>query len=103
MWGCHIFRFQAFVEARLLNCINCNPVPPETRNHPDEASEKFASLQTHSGPQLDLEIALSDVSAKVQPHELLQPGRRCVETSGDVIKDASTASARICRALFYAR
>jgi hypothetical protein len=39
-----------------------------------------------SGLQSDLEIALSGVPAKVQPHGfLLQPGRRCVETSGDVI------------------
>src|SRR2546430_2924010 len=39
-----------FVEAGLLNCINCNPVPRGTTNHSDEASEKFASLQTDSGP-----------------------------------------------------
>jgi site-specific DNA-methyltransferase (adenine-specific) len=26
-----------FVEAGLLNCINCNPVPRGTRNHPHEA------------------------------------------------------------------
>ena len=75
------------VEAELLNCINCcNPVPCGTRNHSDEASEKFASLQTDSGLQLALEIALSGVSAKVQPLGLIQPCRRCVETSGDVIK-----------------
>jgi hypothetical protein len=50
-------RFNFFVEAGLLNCINCNPIPRGTRNHPHEASEKFASLQTDSGLQLDLEIA----------------------------------------------
>ena len=38
-----------------------------------------------SGCQLNLEIALSGVSAKVQ--SAFQPGRRCVETSDDVIKD----------------
>jgi hypothetical protein len=37
--------------------INCNPVQRGTRNRPDKASEKFASLQTDSGLQLDLEIA----------------------------------------------
>jgi len=37
-----------------------------------------------SGFQLNLEIALSGVSAKVQ--SAFQPGRRCVETSDDVIK-----------------
>jgi hypothetical protein len=48
---------------------------------------------------LDLEIALSDASAKVQPHGLLQPGRRCVETSGDVIENGFMPSGKICRAL----
>jgi hypothetical protein len=38
-----------------------------------------------SGLQLNLEIALSGVSAKVQ--SAFQAGRRCVETSDDVIKD----------------
>jgi hypothetical protein len=50
---------------------------------------------------LDLEIALSGVSAKTQPLRLTQPCRRCVETSGDVIKSAFTASASIFRALSY--
>ncbi len=53
--------------------------------------------------KMDLEIALSGFPAKVQHHELLQPGRRCVETSGDVIGLAFTSPATICRALFYAR
>ena len=81
-----IFFVSSLVEVGFLNCINCcNPVPCGTRNHPDEASEKFASLQTDSGLQLDLEIALSGVPAKIQPRRLLQSGRRYVETSGDVI------------------
>ena len=62
-----------FVEAGLLNCIRCNPVPHGTRNHPEKAFEKFASLQTDSGPQLDLEIAQSGVAAKVQPHGVFSP------------------------------
>ena len=62
-------------------------------------SEKFASLRTDSGLQLDLEIALSGVPAKVQPHGLSQSGRKCVETSGDVTENAFMASARVCRAL----
>jgi hypothetical protein len=41
---------------------------------------------------LDLEIALSGVPAKVQPHELLQLGRRCVETSDDVIENDFTST-----------
>ena len=32
-----IFLFSFFVEVGLLNCINCNPVPRGTRNHPHEA------------------------------------------------------------------
>ena len=45
-----------FVEAGLLICVFCKPVPRGTRNRL-EASEKFASLQTDSGLQSDLEIA----------------------------------------------
>ena len=48
-----------------------------------------------------MEIALSGVPAKDQPPRLIQPCRRCVETSGDVIKSAFTAFASICRALSY--
>src|SRR5437773_9782249 len=44
------------------------------------------------GLQLDLEIALSGVSAKVQPHGFFSPCRRCVETSGDVIESTITSS-----------
>ena len=29
--------FSFFVETGLVNCINCNPVPRGTRNHPHEA------------------------------------------------------------------
>src|SRR5437868_9442887 len=48
--------------------------------------------------QVDLEIASSGVSAKVQPLRLIQPCRRCVETSGDVTENAFTVFARIRRA-----
>ncbi len=48
-------------------------------------SKSAGSLSADSGLQLDLEIALSGFPAEVQPHGFLQPGRRCVETSGDVI------------------
>jgi len=58
----------------------------ETENHSDEAHLKCGFTSADSGLQLDLEIALSGVSAKVQPHEQTQPGRKCVETSGDVIE-----------------
>ena len=35
--------------------------------------QRAASLQTDSGLQLDLEIAFSGVSAKVQPHGFFSP------------------------------
>jgi len=42
----------------------------ETENHSDEAHLlKCDFTSADSGLQLDLEIALSGVSAKVQPHE----------------------------------
>jgi len=40
---------------------------------------------------LDLEIALNGVSAKIQPPGLLQPSRRYVETSDDVIEEDFTS------------
>jgi hypothetical protein len=50
------------------------------------ASKKFGLTSADSGLQLDLEIALSGVPAKIQPHGLLQPSQGCVETSGDEIE-----------------
>ncbi len=47
-----------------------------------------------SGLQLDLEIALNGVSAKIQPPPAFQPGRKCVETSDDVIEDDFTSNSR---------
>ena len=46
-----------------------------------------------SGLQLNLEIALSGASAKVKPpNRLFRTGRKCVETSDDVIKDDSIST-----------
>src|SRR5205823_8137930 len=56
------------------------------------------SLRLTRGLQLDLEIALNGVSAKIQPLRLIQPCRRKVETSDDVIEEAFTRSATVCRA-----
>lgn len=50
--------------------------------------------------QLNLEIALGGVAAKVQPHGPLQPGRKYVETSDDVTNFPVTAFPNECRALF---
>jgi len=40
-----------------LNCINCNPVPRGTTNHPHEGALNNGLTSAHSGFQLDLEIA----------------------------------------------
>ena len=48
-------------------------------------NSRLASVD--SGLQVDLEIALSGVSAKVKPpNRAFQLGRKCVGTSDDVIK-----------------
>src|SRR6266566_6446624 len=67
----------SFVETGLSDCINHNPVPRGTRD-PSSARllSESDSLRLTRGFQLDLEIALNGVSAKIQPHGLLQPGRR---------------------------
>ena len=54
-------------------------------------NSRLASVD--SGLQLTLEIALSGASAKVKlPNRLFGPGRKCVETSDDVIKDGFTST-----------
>jgi hypothetical protein len=89
--------FSVFVEGGLLNCIDCNPAPDGARNHPHEALWDSGLPSADSGLQLDLEIALNGVSAKIQPLRLIQPCRRCVETSDDVIDEASTWCASTSR------
>src|SRR5260370_40575333 len=75
-----------------------------TRNHSSTRRfEEAGSLRLDSGLPLDLEIALGGVSAKIQPHGLLQPGRRCVETSGEVIEQVPDRPQNHCRAFFTAR
>ena len=54
----------------MLNCINCNPVPLGTGNHSHEALLNSRLVSADSGFQLDLEIALNGVSAKIQPYGL---------------------------------
>jgi hypothetical protein len=62
----------SFFQVGLGDCINCNPVPRETRGTFEAASKKQLN-SAGSGLQLVLEIALSDVSAKVQPHDFFIP------------------------------
>jgi hypothetical protein len=72
---------------RWLFRLNCNPVPRETRRHPHEARPGWLGLASaDSRCHLEPEIALGGVPAKVQPQRLIQPRRRCVETSVDVIQ-----------------
>jgi len=42
------------LEIGLLNCINRNPVPRGTRNHPHEALWKSGLTSADSGLQMDL-------------------------------------------------
>jgi hypothetical protein len=60
----------------------------------------FFIVRAASSFQLNLEIALGGVPAKVQPHGLLQPGRRYVETSGDVIEDSFSSTSNSCLLYF---
>ena len=72
----HIYQgllFHHFVKVGLLNWINCYPVPRGTRNHSREALWNSGVTSADSGLQLDLGIALNGVSAKIQPHGLIQP------------------------------
>jgi hypothetical protein len=68
--------------------FNRNPVPHGTRNPPHEALWNSDLTSGDSGLQLDLEMALNGVSASIHPHGLFLAGRRCVETSDDVIDEA---------------
>src|SRR5207248_1080248 len=94
---CHILG--VFLEAGLLNCINCNPVLRGTRSRPDKASEQLASLQTDSGLQLESGDRVKAMSQRRCSPTDFQSGRRCVETSGDVIDQVCTSFRKNCRAL----
>ena len=84
----------------MLNCINCNPVPKRNEEPSSLGALNSGLTSADSGLQLDLEIALSGVSAKSSPTGTLQPGRRCVETSGDVTEEVIDSQRQSCRALF---
>jgi hypothetical protein len=71
---------------RLLFKVDCSK---SARN--EESSSRGALnsglTSADSGLQLDLEIALGGASAKVKPpNRLFRTGRKCVETSHDVIE-----------------
>jgi len=55
-----------------VNCINCNPVPRGTRNHLHEVLWNSGLTSADSGLQLDLEIALNGVSAKVTAYSAVR-------------------------------
>ena len=59
-----------------------------------------ASFQVTRGSQVNLEIALSGVSAKVKPPtRFLSPGRKCVEASDDVINMTLTPPRQLSNGL----
>jgi hypothetical protein len=76
---------------RLLFGVDCSK---SARNEESSSRGALNSRLTSadSGLQLNLEIALSGASAKVKPpNRLFRTGRKCVETSDDVIGDEFTA------------
>jgi len=81
-----LFLVSFLVEAGLFDCINCNPVPRGTRNHPHEALWNSGLTSVDSGLQLDLVIALNGVSAKIQPCGLFSRAEDKLKLSDDVIE-----------------
>ena len=92
-----MFKFEAEVTASLVLrfiwvflCINC----PEDRAGAGtiltRRSGTAASLRLTRGSSWIWGIALNGVSAKIQPLRLIQPCRRYVETSDDVIEKVFT-------------
>ncbi len=79
----------------LLNCINGNQVPRGTTNHPDEASQKFASLQTDLGFQLESGDRVKRSLSDIQPCGLFSRAPRGVENIGNVIEQALPVSGKI--------
>src|SRR5436190_11487376 len=80
-----MFCFHCFVEDWI---VELHELQSSFRWNQEPSSRGASGLTSaDSGLQLDLEIALSGVPAKVQPLRLLQPCRRCVETSDDVTED----------------
>ena len=76
---------------RLSFGVDCSK---SARNEePSRAAFNSGLASGDSGLQVNLEIALSGVSAKVKPFNRFQAGRKCVEASDDVIEDDLTTSA----------
>src|ERR1700730_9539300 len=89
-----------FVQVGLLTALQLLSSSARNQEPPSRGALNSGLTSDDSGLQLDLEIALSGFPAEVQPHGLLQSGRRCVETSGDVIKRALISPAKKRQALF---
>src|SRR5438046_8928393 len=93
-----MFCFHCFVEDWI---VELHELQSRAARRQEPSSRGASGLTSaDSGLQLDLAIALSGVSAKIQPLGLIQPRRRCVETSDDVTEELFTIIAAICRALF---
>ena len=79
---------------RLLFAVNCSK---SARNEEPSSRDALNSGLTSADSwlQVDLEIALSGVSAKVKPPKpAFQPTRKCVEASDDVIEGDFTTTRR---------
>jgi hypothetical protein len=79
---------------RLTNFINALSFEIDcSKSARNEESPSRGASNSHlalvdSGLQLNVEIALRGASAKVKPpNRLFRAGRKCVETSDDVIED----------------
>ena len=81
-----------FHKPAFLFGVDCSK---SARNEEPSSRGAFSSglASGDSGLQLNLEIALSGVSAKVKPSDQFQAGRKCVEASDDVIENDLTTSA----------
>jgi hypothetical protein len=88
-----LVRLTNFINVFLFE-VDCSK---SARNEESSSRDALNSGLTSadSGLQLDLEIALGGASAKVKPpNRLFRTGRKCVETSDDVIERDFTTTRR---------
>ena len=79
--------FHFFVQVELLTARNCDLI---AARNPELLSR---------GLRLVVGIAFNGAQRRIQPHGLLEPGGRCVETSDDVIAIILRNTATGCQAL----
>ena len=86
--------FELFVSLDCRTALIAIQFRVELGTIPDEASQKFASLQTDSAPIGSGDRVKRRLSEGAAPR-MFQSDRRCVETSGDVIEQALPTSGKI--------